>query len=109
MNHFTLTLSGNAQRLSDALPAGQTAPGSLADVAYLRLDLQPDGANADPIFIGGPQTPLDATNHGLRLPAGSSGAPPAPYTFEGNATVKLSHIYVRGTAGQKLHVLGIPG
>jgi len=109
MNHYTLTCSGATQRLSDALPSGQQTPGGTADVAYLRLDLQPDGANANPIFLGGPQTPLDATNHGVRLPAGSSGAPPPPYSFEGNGTVKLSHLYAKGTAGEKLHIFGLPG
>src|SRR5262249_49862285 len=93
---LTLTFSGSTQRLSDALV--DRAPGGKDDVPFRALHLQPDGANANAVFLGGSAS-LTSSLYGVRLPASSSGVPSAPYVFEFSAEgpLKLSHFYVLGT------------
>lgn len=104
--HYSLNLSGAAQPLSDAFPA---VTGTLKAGAYdypcIFLSLQPDGANANPIFVGSDNT-ITSALYGVRLEAGSAGVPPAPYIVEvppGN--IKAGDVWVLGTAGQDLHIL----
>jgi hypothetical protein len=107
MKDFTLALTGTAQRLSDALV--NKTPGGPDDVPYRMLHLQPGGANANPIAIGG-SAAVTTTLYGLQLPAGSGGIAPAPLVFEfsGEGPVKLSHLWVVGGAGDSLHIFGVP-
>lgn len=107
MKDFTLTLTGSAQRLSAALP--NPTPGGPDDIPFRSLWLQPDGATANAMFVGSSSS-VSATNYGVRLPASASGVPSAPSIFEysGEGPLKLSHFWVLGTSGEKLHILGIP-
>lgn len=102
MKDYTLTLNGSAQQLSSALanPA--------LDLPFQSLHLQPDGANANPIYVG-TSASVSSSSHGVRLPAGASGVPPAPYIFEfsGEGRLRLSSFYVLGTNAEKLHILGV--
>lgn len=103
-----LTLNAAAQRLSDIYGAG-TPVGGAADISYSQVFLQPDGGNANPIFIGDDNT-VSSTNYGMRLEKASAGVPPAPFTlgpFEAGG-VKLSQIWVIGTNTEKLRVVGVP-
>jgi hypothetical protein len=104
---LTMTLSGSVQRLSEALP--DRTPSGRDDVPFRALHIQPDGANANAIFLGS-SAALSSTLYGLRLPASASGVPSAPYVFEfsGEGPLRLSHIYVLGTANEKLHIFGVP-
>jgi hypothetical protein len=104
---LTLTLTGNVQRLSEAL--ADPRPGGPGDVPFRSLHLQPDGANANAIFLGA-SAALTTSVYGVRLPASASGVPSAPYVFEfsSEGPLKLSHLYVRGTSGEKLHIFGVP-
>ena len=102
--HYTLTLNGSAQRLSSVLP--DTTPGGPDDLSSAVIVLQPDGANANPVFVGGPG--VTTSDFGFRMEPGAAGAPPAPYTFTPeHRTMKLSSLYVIGTSTQKLHILQI--
>lgn len=107
MKDYTLTLSGSVQRLSAAL-SDPTVNGP-DDVPCRALHIQPDGTNANPIFVGAAPT-VSASQHGVRLAASSGGVPMAPYIFEfsGEGPLRLSHFYVLGTANEKLHLLLLP-
>lgn len=103
--HYTLTLSGVAQPLSDALPAvtGTLRPGAY-DYPCTFLSLQPDGGNGAVIYLGADNT-VSAANHGVRLEAGTAGAPPAPFILEiPSGNVKVGDLWVLGTAGEELHL-----
>lgn len=111
VKHLTLTLTGVVQKLSDAYAAvsGVTAdqPGA-ADVAYQSILLQPDGANAAVLYIGGnSEGTLTSANHGFRMAAGAAGVPPLPQTLpsQGGGPIRASDITVLGTANDKLHAL----
>lgn len=107
MKDYTLTLSGSAQRLSVVLP--DPTVGGRDDIAFRSLWLQPDGATANPMFLGS-SSAVSATSYGVRLPASSGGVPAAPTIFEysGEGPLKLSRLWVFGTSGEKLHILGVP-
>jgi len=104
---FTVTLTGSAQRLSDVLT--DKTVGGKDDIPYRTLHLQPDGANAGAIYVGATNA-VTSSAYGVRLPAAASGVPPAPYVFEfsGEGPLKLSHVWVLGSSGEKLHILGVP-
>lgn len=102
MDHRTATLTIVGTSLKALL--GLT---DAEDVPYEHLTLQADGANGNPVFIGGPG--VTTTDYGVRLPASAAGVPHwPPMWYELTARpVKLSEIFVVGTAGEKLHVGGI--
>lgn len=97
VRHATLTLDGTQQLLSSAL-----TPRSLPH----QIALQPDGANANPIYLGGPDSAVTSSDYGFRLEAAVTGIPPAPYILEA-ITVNLAQLKVLGTVGEKLHILEI--
>lgn len=106
LRHRTGTLSGAAQNLLNLLyPA---APVVANDYACTWLALQADTSDAQPIFIGDEN--LTTVDYGVRIPPPTAG-PPADATpvqigpFATEAPVKLSSVFVIGTAGEKLHVL----
>ncbi len=95
--HHVLTLDGNAQALSTvtgALPAGVRT-----------VSLQPNGGNGNPVYVGG--AGVSSTVYGVRLEAGATGVPPAPFVLGEFQTgwVKLDELYVIGTTTEKLHIL----
>lgn len=100
--HKTVTLQITAKSLATLL---DIVPGSSADVPLQSLSLQADGGNAGATFVGGPT--VSTTDYGIRIPAAAAGVPSAPERFELLARpVKLSEIYVVGSANEKLHVCG---
>ena len=117
--HYSLTLTGAAQQLSDALPVTEAnpatpgVPASGADRASRKFNswdlvtLQGDAACAA-IFLGGDNTVTNAL-YGIRLPASSGGVAPPPL-FLGPFTVgkiKFENFWVIGTASDVLHILAI--
>lgn len=116
------TLVAGAQRLSAILKAvagvDQSTPtspgiagvvGGADDVGFRQIFLQADGANANPIFVGG-DSGVDSNNHAFRLEKGAAGVPSLAATigpFEGGG-VKPSDFWISGTAGEKIHVGGVP-
>lgn len=92
--HFTLTLTGVAQVL----------PTSVTPGAVRWLSMQPDAANANPVYLGG--TGVTAANYGTRIPAPVAGVPPPPHIigeFQ-DGMVRLDAFYVIGTNTEKLHL-----
>lgn len=110
VRHAVLTLSGAAQQLSSMLIPDLPAK-ALGQPGLVQLWLQPDGANANPVYIGGDDT-VSASNYGIRLEAGATGVPPAPISLttpQGHPKyLTLADIWVFGTNTQKLTVLWIP-
>lgn len=106
-NFGTLLLTGAAQRLSSVF--ADPANFAKEDLGLAQLFLQADGANANPIFIGDDST-VSTTVYGMRLEKGAAGVPPVPLTigpFDGSG-VKVSNLWVFGTAGEKLRICGVP-
>ena len=104
MRHLTLTLSGSSQPLSDALPNTDV------EQSLTYLSLQPAGANANVIYVGGANATVSSSDHGVRLEAGDSGVPPAPFIVSDQFSppIKLSGLRVLGTASQLLHIFCNP-
>lgn len=100
--HKTVTVTAAATNVASLLGI---AAGSSTDVPLESILLQADGGNANPLFVGGPGvTTLD---WGVRIPTPTANVPAAPVEFSLMVRpVKLSEIYVVGTAGEKLHVCG---
>src|SRR5258706_9711876 len=104
MNMKVLTLTGAAQQLHPAVGV------LLQDDRALWLSLQPDTANANPVYIGNSAT-TTAANSFVRLEAATATVPPAPWqiseTIPGQSVtsvaLRLSDLYVFGTNGEKLH------
>jgi len=78
------------------------------DQAISALILQPRGANAAKIYIGGPT--VSATDYALAVNPGSGGNPPAPIILSSphSSLGMLSSVYAFGTAGEILHVTVVP-
>lgn len=95
--HHVLTFDGNAQRLSSVAGA--------LNLGIRTISLQPNGANANPCYLGGPG--VTASDFGVRLEAGAAGVPPAPFVLGEFQTgwAQLAECYVIGTSTQKLHIL----
>lgn len=108
--HYTLTLTGAAQRLSDVLfapssnkPAGSD-PGALLDVPLKQIIFAAVPANANVVYVGGSNAVVSATSHAFSLD-------PTEATMSGPVTIgpftdcgplKLSDFYVLGTNAQLL-------
>ena len=93
--HYTVTLTGSAQ----ALPATGVSFG-----AVRWMSMQPDGANTNPIFLGG--AGVTTSDYGTRLPAGTAGIPPAPHIIAEfrDGMLRPEALYVIGTLNEKLHL-----
>ena len=101
-------LSSLAGLAVGASPPQTTAVRQL-DLALRRLDLQPRGTNAAPVYVGQDNT-TSSTNYGVRLEAAVATIPPAPYPLgDFNAgPLHFSDVWALGTTGDFLHVLGVP-
>lgn len=102
--HKTVTLQATAKSLAALL---NITAGGPDDLPLQSLSLQAGTANANGVFVGGPA--VSSTDFGVRIPAAAAGVPAAPEKFEFyGRPVKLSEVYVVGTADEKLHVCGFP-
>jgi len=97
--HVVFTLDGNAQQLktSDAI-----------NFPIRAISIQPGGANASPVYIGG--AAVSATVYGVSLPASAAGVPPAPFLIDGlqGGAIQLGDFYVIGAVGEKVTLLIFP-
>lgn len=75
--------------------------------------MQPRGTNSNPVYLGSTNT-LSSTAYGVRLEAGDTGIPPAPFnpgefalsgSYGARSPNKLSDFWVLGTTGDFLHLL----
>lgn len=102
IRHYTITLTGSAQQLNQACLGSASV-----DIPVMMLELQPDGANANEIYVGGSDA-VSSSSYGTRLEAADTSIPPAPWraTSDGlNAFLTLGDFWVIGTSSQKLHVM----
>lgn len=103
LKQYTLTLDGNAQRLSSVFT--NTDVPNNEDVLCQSIMLQPDGANNNPILVGDEN--VAAAAFCFRLEAGNaSNEPPAPFILGdlGRSGARLSDFYVLGTNLEVLHI-----
>lgn len=104
LRDFTVTLSGSAQNLATVCWGSQTAP---IDRPLVMIELQPGGANAAEVYVGG-TSGVTSSAYGTRLEAADSGIPPAPWrvTSDGStAYLYLSDVWVIGDNAETLHVM----
>src|SRR5882672_10927949 len=101
----TLVLTGAAQRLIEAFT--NPAPGSKDDIGMRMILLQGDGANANGGFIGGSNKVTSAL-YGWRIDKSAAGVPALGVQLGPNdaGCYRPSQVWVIGTAGEKLHILG---
>lgn len=111
LKSYNLTLNGAAggQNLKTVLSNTQT--GGIDDVPLRAVILQPDGANANPIYIAGDNQVPTTANYGWRLEKATTGVPPAPFVigeFDVGGPLRLSNFTVLGTNAEVLHIATIP-
>lgn len=110
VRHYTLTLTGTAQRLSRVLPSGaaDVEPSAVENIPFRQLIFAADPANSAVVYIGGENATVSATSHGFSLdPTQASQGPVSVGPFE-TGPLKLSQFYVLGTNNERLMVLGVP-
>ena len=106
---YSLTLTGAVQRLSQVLASGanNAMPTVMEDLAYQQLRLQADPANGAVVYIGA-GSDVSSTNHGASLdPTQATAVDSLTLGPFACGPVKLSDLWVIGTNGQRLMVLGV--
>lgn len=106
MQHYTLTLSSSTpKRLSDVFGASYQA-GNVLDVAFGRIEVQPDKANTDLVYLGGTNATLTASDYGTALPPPTSvTAMTPPWIREKEGGMRLSEIYALAAVNnEKIHI-----
>jgi hypothetical protein len=102
--HKTVTVTAAARSLTSLLGLQDS---DALNVPLQTLTLQADGGNSNPLFVGGPG--VTTSDWGIRIPTPAASVPAAPQEFSLMVRpVKLSEIYIVGTAGEKVHVCGFP-
>lgn len=100
-NHYSLTLSGVAQRLSSVLAVPTV--GGEQDFACLQVLLAADPANAAAVYIGSSSS-VSSTSHAFSLdPTQASQNPVSLGPFQ-MGCVKLSEIWVIGAANERIMI-----
>lgn len=97
--HFTVTLTGSAQRLGAGLNFSNV-------LAFLSIQMDP--ANTHVAYVGGNQATLSSSDYGYRLEIPPSSIPYAPSILEfSGGRISMDDFFVLGTNGEKLHILAI--
>lgn len=105
---FQLLLSGVPQQLSDVYGDGTSVVVSAHDLAYRMLVFEGHPSNNADIYIGD-SSALTSSNAGIHLPkianVNPQRFPLGPFEA---GPMKLSNFWVLGTAGDHLHIAGVP-
>lgn len=98
IRHHTLTMTGSAQRLSDAITDALQLP-------IRTISLQPYAANAAVAYLG--SAGVSASSYGVRFEIPVDSIPQAPFVLGEYHTgwVKLDELYVIGANTEKLAIL----
>lgn len=106
---YVLTLNAAAQRLSSVL--GNTTPGGTDDHGMRQIILQADPANANVVYGAGDNigSAISSTNHGFSLdPTQATAQDRISFGPFETGAVKLSDLWVLGTASQRLMITVVP-
>jgi hypothetical protein len=111
----TITLAGVAQNVADTpfIPApaatAQTVTGrALIDAACRTISLQADAANSHIVAVGADSTvTTSAFGLGIPIPTGAALGAPVILGAYDQGGIRLSDLWIIGTAGEKLHVLAV--
>lgn len=96
--HYTVTLNGNPQKLSDVITDKLNA---IKFISFQQL-----ATNTHVIYVGGTNATLSSSNYGFRLEVPVTSIPPAPSILEfSQAALSLGAFYVLGTNTEKLQIL----
>jgi hypothetical protein len=109
--HYTLTLTGVAQRLSDVFGDGIGIINAQKDIAFRQLIISADPASLNPVYVGGDTPTVSATSHAFSVSPVVGAALGSVQSqsigpFDMNS-IKLSNFFVLGTAGQRLMIGGV--
>lgn len=103
--HYTLTMTGSAQRLNTALDSSYQGPHANQDQPVRAITLQPHATAAGVIYVGGANATVTNTNYAFRLEIPVTSIPPAPFVLElSGSKIWPSDFYVLGTSGDELQV-----
>jgi hypothetical protein len=101
IDHYSLTLDGSAQQVSDVLPAATRERDDVPALS-IQFEIQEDDTNA--AFIGGDDT-VSATEYGVRVPPIRAAEPlTEPRIFRG-VKLRLREFWITGTAADVVHIL----
>ncbi len=110
VTHYTLTLSGAAQRLSQVYASGanNAQPSVAEDIPFRQVIVQADPANGAVVYLGA-SAAVSATNHGASLdPTQATAQDRVSLGPFSSGPLKLSDLWVLGTASQRVMVLAVP-
>lgn len=111
----TITLTGNAQNVADSFAAPAATAVSvpstdraLKDAACRTISLQQDAGNTHIVAVGADNT-VTTSAYGLGLPIPVGAALPAPIILGAydQGGIRLSDLWIIGTANEKVHVLAV--
>lgn len=100
--HYTLTLTGSAQRLSSVL--ADPTVGGPQDYACRQVILCADPANTAVVYIGGGNPAVSSTSHAFSLDPTQASQNPVSIGPAADVAVKLSEIWAIGTANERLMI-----
>jgi hypothetical protein len=104
--HFTLTLTGSAQRLSSVLT--DPTVGGRDDVGYRQIILSQVPANGAVIYVGA-SSGVSSTSHGFSLdPTQATAVDKVSLGPFDSGPIRLSDLWVIGTNNELLGIFGIP-
>ncbi len=107
---YALTLTGVPQRLSDVYGDGVGVLNAVHDIPYRQVLLTATDGNSGNIYVGMDKT-VSSTNFGFhidKIPASAQNQPFVLGPFSDAGPVKLSDIWVTGTANDVITIAGIP-
>jgi len=98
IDHYSITLDGSAQQVSDVLGPDDDDHPALS----IQFEIQDDDTNA--AYVGGDDT-VSATDYGTRIPPIAAGEPlVVPRIFQG-VKLRLREFWIIGTAADVVHIL----
>ncbi len=100
IDHYSLTLDGTAQQVSDVIPA---ADREQLDVPALSVQFEIQDDDTNPAYIGGDDS-VSATDYGVRLAPIRAAEPlTEPRVFRG-VKLRLREFWIIGTAADVVHI-----
>lgn len=106
MEHYVITTSGSAQRLSSVIVTTPTADIPSMEKSYSYISIQAGAANAAAAYVGGFNQLLSSSVYGIIIPIPVSTVPAAPLVFQASSpSLRFSQIQVLGANAETLKIL----